>query len=87
VVLGITSITYTVFDNKFKSIGQFKINKKESVRIISNINDQRIDKLAYKSKEKINSFWAVIKFSLLLFVSIGGFFISGIILLVNHKKK
>ena len=81
------TITYTVFDKVFKSIGQFEINEKQSVKIVSKINDKQIDKLAYRQKETSKSFFGVMRSSLLLFISIGGFFISGTILLINRNKK
>ncbi|MFO7720740.1 MAG: hypothetical protein R6W85_09925 [Gillisia sp.] len=80
------TITYTIYDEKFKSIGQFEINKKQSVKIVSNINDKRIDKLAYRKKETSKSFFGVMKFSGLLFFSTGVFLISGILLLITIKK-
>jgi len=82
-----TSITYTIYDKKFKSLGQFEINKKQSVKIVSTINDKLIDKLAYRKKGTSKSFFGVIKFSVLHLLSIGGFLISGILLLINRKKE
>jgi hypothetical protein len=82
-----STITYIIFDKKFKSIGKFEIDKKQSVKIISNINDNRIDKLAYRKKETSKSFFGVIKFSVMHLFSSAGFLISGILLLINSKKK
>jgi hypothetical protein len=82
-----TTITYTIYDKTFKSIGQFEIYKKQPVNIISKIKDKRIDKLAYRQKETSKSFFGVMKFSFLLLFSIGGFLISGILLMINRKKK
>lgn len=82
-----TTITYTIFDEKFKSIGGFEINEKQSVKIVSNIDDKRIDKLAYRKKETSKSFFGVIKFAGFLLFSTGGFLISGILLLISIKKK
>ena len=82
-----TTRTYIIFDKKFKSIGQFEINKKQYVKIISTINDHRIDKLAYREKETSKSFFGVLKFSVLHLFSMAGFIISGILLLINRKKK
>ena len=81
------TITYTIYDKVFKSIGQFEINEKQSVKIVSKINDKQIDKLAYRQKETSKSFFGVMKSSLLLLFSIVGFLISGIILLITRKKK
>ncbi len=82
-----TTRTYIIFDKKFKSIGQFEINKKQSVKIISTINDHRIDKLAYREKETSKSFFGVLKFAVLNLFSVAGFLISGILLLINRKKE
>ena len=82
-----TTRTYIIFDKKFKSIGQFEINKKQSVKIISTINDYRIDKLAYREKETSKSFFGVLIFLMLHLLSIAGFLISGILLLINRKKE
>lgn len=81
-----TTITYTIFNNKFKSIGTFEINKKQNVKIVSNINDGKIDKFAYRQKGANNSFFGIIKFSFLLLLSISGVLISGIILFINRKN-
>ena len=77
-----TTITYTINDMVFKSIGQFEINEKQSVNIISKINDKQIDKLAYRQKETSKSFFGIMRSSLLLLFSV-----SGIILLITRKKK
>ena len=82
-----TTITYTINDMVFKSIGQFEINEKQSVNIISKINDKQIDKLAYRQKETSKSFFGIMRSSLLLLFSVVGFLISGIILLITRKKK
>ena len=82
-----TIITYTIYDKVFKSIGQFEIDKKQYIKIISNINDKQIDKLAYRQKETSKSFFGVMKSSFLLLFSLIGFLISGIILLITRKKK
>jgi hypothetical protein len=82
-----TTITYTIYDKVFKSIGQFEIDEKQYVKIISNINDKQIDKLAYRQKETSKSFFGIMKSSLLLLFSIAGFLISGILLLINRKNK
>ena len=82
-----TTITYTINDMVFKSIGQFEINEKQSVNIISKINDKQIDKLAYRQKETSKSFFGIMRSSLLLLFSVLGFLISGIILLITRKKK
>ena len=82
-----TTITYTINDMVFKSIGQFEINEKQSVNIISKINDKQIDKLAYRQKETSKSFFGIMRSSLLLLFSVVGFLISGIILLITRIKK
>jgi len=82
-----TTITYTINDMVFKSIGQFEINEKQSVNIISKINDKQIDKLAYRQKETSKSFFGIMRSSLLLLFSVVGFLISGIILLITRMKK
>lgn len=82
-----TTTTYTIYDEKFKSIGHFEINKKQTVKIVSNIDDKRVDKLAYRQKETSKSFFGVMKFAGLLLFSSGGFLISGILLLISFKKK
>ena len=80
-----TTITYTIYDKIFKSIGQFEIYKKQPVKIISKIKDKRIDKLAYRQKETSKSFFGVMKFSFLLLFSILGFLISAIFLPLIKK--
>ncbi len=82
-----TTITFTINDKVFKSIGQFEIDEKQYVKIALNINDKQIDKLAYRQKETSKSFFGIMKYSLLLLFSIIGFLISGIILLIARKKK
>lgn len=82
-----STFEYTILGKRFKSIGQFELFEKQSVTIISKINDKRVDKLAYRVKKQKNSFWGVMKFSLLLLVSIIGFLVSGILLLLRRNKK
>jgi hypothetical protein len=71
----------------YKSIGQFEIKEKQTVKIISKISDDSIDQLAYREKETSTSFFGMLKSSLLLLFSVAGFLISGILLLVYQKKK
>lgn len=82
-----TTITYAIFDKVYKSIGQFEIKEKQTVKIISKISDDSIDQLAYREKETSTSFFGMLKSSLLLLFSVAGFLISGILLLVYQKKK
>jgi hypothetical protein len=82
-----SSITYSIYDKKFKSIGQFEIIEKQSVKIISTINDKRIDKLAYRTQEQNNDVWVIMTFSLILLLSMGVFIVSAILLVINRNKK
>lgn len=80
-------ITYSIYDKKFKSIGQFEIIEKQSVKIISTIHDNRIDTLAYKLHEKDNDAWIIMTFSFFLLLSIGAFLISAILLVIHRNNK
>jgi len=82
-----TTITYAIFNKQFKSIGQFEINKKQPVKIISKIKDSRIDKLAYRQKDTSQSVFGIVKLFFLVLFSAGGFLASGILLLMDRKKK
>ena len=81
-----STTTYSLNDKQFKSIGKVLINKNQTVKIVSTIKDERIDKLAYRIKGDKNPIFDIMKYSLLLLISGGGLLISLIVLLINRQK-
>jgi hypothetical protein len=79
-----TIVTYTIYQKKYKSIGQFKNNKRQEVTIISKINNTSIEKLAFRQKENSESFFSILKFSILFLFSLG-FLITAIVVLATRK--
>ena len=79
-----TTLTYTIYEKKYKSIGQFKNNKRQEVTIISKINNTSIEKLAFRQKENSESFFSILKFSILFLFSLG-FLITAIVVLATRK--
>jgi len=79
-----TIVTYTIYQTIYKSIGQFKNNKRQEVIINSKINNISIDKLAYRQKENSKSFFSILKFSILFLFSLG-FLITAIVVLATRK--
>ncbi|MBT8317873.1 MAG: hypothetical protein HKP59_09600 [Lutibacter sp.] len=79
-----TTFTYTIYQKKYKSIGQFKNNKRQEVTIISKINNTLVEKLAFRQKENSESFFSILKFSILFLFSLG-FLITAIVVLATRK--
>ena len=80
-------MTYVLNKNKFKSFGQFEIDKKQSVIIRSSIENSRVKKLAIRSNEQTSSFFDVMSYSLLLLLCVIGFLVSGISFLIIRRRE
>ena len=82
-----TRISFTIKDKVYKSFGYFEIDNQQSVKLISNVNGSQIDNLAYTLKGKTGTFFNIMKFGLLFFISVVGILISGISLIIMMNKK
>jgi len=82
-----TRISFTINDKVYKSFGYFEIDNQQSVKLISNVTSSQIDNLAYTLKGKTGTFFNIMKFGLLFFISVVGILISGISLIIMMNKK
>ncbi|MFT6134798.1 MAG: exopolyphosphatase/pppGpp-phosphohydrolase [Cyclobacteriaceae bacterium] len=78
--------TYIINNKKIRGIGRFEIQVKQSVKIISKVNAQGIDGLAYRLDTATNLFYVIMKPGIILLISIGAFIISVVALLLIRDQ-
>lgn len=82
-----SDVTYTIFDNVYKNIGYFEIDRKQTIKIESNSKGSQFERFAYAKEGSFVRFLDIIKYGLLFLLSVGAALVSGISLLILKRNR
>jgi len=82
-----SNLTYILFDNVYRNIGSFETDGEQTIRIESNSKNVQFEKLAYAREGLWVRIFGLMKYGLLLLLSVGVGLISGISLIILKRNK